>query len=320
MSETATPARNAGAFATTPNEFARVLKLLMGKAGGGKPPIETIGLRVQSGPDGPVGRAHHSNKMGTAIIHLDWFGIRAEPGTDVGFVTTQPQRLLDYLEGGLFAGDQPMTVDLDASGRLTIRDEGNRASVTTDSEKELIVPALADKEHRPIFGAGPNGTTINTNPESRPAGGATWEEWAGAGYTVIDLPLASIRRILFAGGQLFSHSYRNTQVRFEVQPEALYVTVADPKDAGAESVVLGRTEATIRSRGSEQFSVMYSSIDALWGSLDYLKVPAITLVHHPGEKRASFVAVEPGENGTPVLAYHCSWMRWSDPREKKAAK
>lgn len=318
MTDTAPPARTAGEFATTPTEFARILKILMGKGGGGKPPIETIGLRVVANGTGARAEARHANKMGTATIYADWYGIRADPGTDFRFVTGQPDRLLDYVTNGGYDPEQPLVVRFDGAGRLTLSDGSQVTSMTTDPESDLVVPDLG------IFGVGPNGVVVNTDPKKRPSEGAPWEDWAGKGYSVVKIPAAGIARILQAGALLFAHNYRGTHLRFEIRPDSLGVTVADPKDSGADRIVIDRLPGAVivGKPAGEEFSMMYSSIDSLWSSLGLLTSPMLVLIHHPEETRVNLVAVEnPKDSSETSLAYNCSWMRWKDPREgKKAAK
>lgn len=317
--------KTSGTFETTPSELGRILQLLEGKGGQGKPPFPAIDLEVY-GPSSDAGRTDalttirsiHKSKLDTANIRAEWYGARAEPGTSFTVATGEPDALLDYLGTDLFEPSAPIRVAYDGERTLKFSNGSRHASTTTIPLSGVARPSNLD-----MYVEGPGGLYVTSDPKKRPSKetATSWDAWVAAKYTVAEIPRETLASLLASGKILYGHGYTGAIFRVAVHTDGISVEIVDPKKPTADSITIEKLPG-VKPIGGEftegdTFPLLYSSVEPLWASLRLLRCPSLTLVHHPAEKRVNLLAAEDLENGTPVLRFTQSFMSWSDPKANR---
>jgi hypothetical protein len=303
-------------FDTTPTEFARILKILAGKGGAGKPTFPSIALHAANGSGIS---ADHMSKMETASLAAEWYA-PAMGGAAFDFAIDDPSKVLDYL--GRFPSDAGVRISFDPTRKRLVLGSGTKTTSMGTVPVESV-PRPKGTNGADPYSPFPDGFLVNTNPANVPKkaeDAANIEAWAKAGYSIVRIPLASLADVIEDAALLYSHEFRKTLIDLTVLPEGtLRAEVQDPTDPDADRFVTGSVPGAKVVSGTpneDKIRIHYGATESILRSLGFLKAEYVTLVHFAGngvvppEKRVTILGSEVDKDGQTTLRVSISFMSW----------
>lgn len=280
-------------FDMMPNELAKALRLYSG-SGGGKPLFEKIDLKVVVEDGKVLLTTRHKSEFDHYIT-----GKLVLPNGSPGEVATNsPERLISYVESGIFDPKSPLTVRANDAW-LELRSAGQQASIATDALDTVLKAKETTKDGKPFYSPGPWGCDIVTDPNRVPADG----DWAKAGYALVPINRADLERVLKAAERLKADYAKTVLLTFDVTGKTVKVRCGpisgrDPR-ASKIDLTLGNSTPT---EGSPDFAVavQYDGLDSMLLSLKNYPDAEVALLHRPGERRSN-ILIRQGPADAPVL-------------------